>query len=77
MSTATVAGAIADQDDALRLLKVPAVAERLDCSRTHVYRLIAAGRLRAVEIKATGQRPKTRVRSDDLHAFIEASTTAA
>lgn len=61
----------------VRLLAIPTVAERLDCSRGHVYRLIAAGLLRAVEIKATGKRPKTRVRSDDLQAFIEAQTRAA
>jgi excisionase family DNA binding protein len=60
-----------------RLLAIPRVAERLDCSRTHVYRLIAAGELRSVEIKATGKRPKTRVRSDDLEAFIDARTRTA
>lgn len=57
-----------------RLLSVPAVAEILGCSRTHVYGLIAAGHLRPVEIKATGTRPKTRVRADDLEAFIERQT---
>lgn len=56
------------------LLSPANVAQRLDCSRTHVYGLIAAGRLRAVEIKATGTRAKTRIREDDLEAFIDANT---
>jgi excisionase family DNA binding protein len=64
-------------DEDVQLLGIPRVAERLDCSRTHVYRLIAAGELRSVEIKATGKRAKTRVRSDDLNAFIEANTRVA
>jgi len=59
-----------------RLLSMPSVAERLDCSRTHVYGLIAAGKLRAVEIKASGTKPKTRVLEEDLDAFIEANTRA-
>lgn len=57
-----------------RLLSPTHVAERLDCSRPHVYGLIAAGRLRAVEIKATGSRAKTRIREEDLEAFIDANT---
>lgn len=56
------------------LLSPTKVAQRLDCSRPHVYGLIAAGRLRAVEIKATGTRSKTRVREEDLEEFIEANT---
>lgn len=56
------------------LLSPARVAQRLDCSRPHVYGLIAAGRLRAVEIKATGTRAKTRIREDDLEAFIDANT---
>lgn len=57
-----------------QLLSVAHAAERLDCSAGHVYGLIAVGKLRAVEIKATGTRPKTRVREEDLEAFIEAQT---
>lgn len=59
------------------LLSPTHVAERLDCSRPHVYGLIAAGRLRAVEIKATGTRSKTRIREEDLEAFIDANTRTA
>lgn len=59
-----------------QLMSITKAAERLDCSRGHVYNLIAAGQLRAVEIKISGPRPKTRVRSEDLEAFIEERTRA-
>lgn len=57
-----------------KLLSITHTAEVLDCSRGHVYGLIAAGKLRAVELKAKGSRSKTRVRAEDLEAFIEANT---
>lgn len=60
-----------------RLLSIATVAGRLDCSRGHVYGLIAAQKLRAVEIAATGSRSKTRVREEDLEAFIDANTRTA
>jgi excisionase family DNA binding protein len=45
------------------------------CSDMHVYRLIAAGELRAVDIATPGAgRPKTRIRSDDLADYIERNT---
>lgn len=53
-------------------------ARRLGCSRTHAYKLIAVGLLRAVDISAPGSgRSKTRVRPDDLAAYIEQQTTEA
>ncbi len=60
-----------------QLLSIPAAAARLACSRAHVYRLLSAGALRAVEIKATGTRSKTRVREEDLEAYIEGRTRSA
>lgn len=57
-----------------QLLSIPSAAAQLDCSRAHVYRLIAAGKLRAVELKATGTRPKTRIRAEDVEAFIDTHT---
>jgi hypothetical protein len=43
----------------------------------HVYRLIEAGELRAVDISTPGaERPKLRVRSDDLADYIERNTRA-
>lgn len=58
------------------VLYTPAeAAERIRASESTVYRLIADGRLRAVDISRPGaKKPKTRVRSDDLDAYIEAST---
>lgn len=60
----------------LRLYTIPETAERLgNCSEMHVYRQIAAGELRAVDIASPGAgRPKTRVRSDDLADYIERKT---
>ena len=59
-------------EQAVRLYSVRTVAERLEMSRDWVYAQIRAGRLRAVELGDT--RAHTRVRSDDLHAFIDART---
>jgi excisionase family DNA binding protein len=45
------------------------------CSDMHVYRLIAAGELRAVDIATPGAgRSKTRIRSDDLAGYIDRKT---
>jgi excisionase family DNA binding protein len=60
---------------ALDLLTITAAAARLGCSDMHVYRLIAAGELGAVDIAQPGaRRSKTRVRSDDVDTYIEART---
>jgi len=58
------------------LLLTPAEAgERIRASEAHVHRLIADGELRAVDIAVQGSsRQKTRVRSDDLDAYIEKRT---
>jgi excisionase family DNA binding protein len=62
----------------MSLLTIPAAAGRLGSSDMHVYRLIANGVLRAVDIAQPGARKsKTRVRSDDLNAYIEANTRTA
>ncbi|GAB3663447.1 hypothetical protein GCM10027596_26620 [Nocardioides korecus] len=60
-----------------RLLSITSAAEQLDCSRGHIYGLIAVGKLTAVEIRAKGARTKTRVRADELEAFIEANSRRA
>lgn len=57
-----------------QLLSPTKAAEQLDCSAGHIYNLIAVGKLRAVEIKALGKKPKTRIRQEDLEAFINAHT---
>jgi len=57
------------------LLTVPGAAEFLGCSAMHIYRLVAAGELRAVDISSDGaRRTKTRIRSDDLAEYIERQT---
>jgi hypothetical protein len=46
------------------------------CSDQHVYRLIAAGELRSVDISTPGsRRPKIRVRSDDIADYIDRQTS--
>lgn len=60
-----------------RLLSVTAAAGQLDCSRGHIYGLIAAGKLHAVDIAATGTRAKTRVLASEIEDFIAKSTRRA
>ena len=62
----------------VRLHTIPGAAGLLDCSEMHVYRLIAAGVLPAVDIAVPGaRRSKTRVRDDALRAYIDAGTRQA
>jgi excisionase family DNA binding protein len=63
---------------ATKLLSMPDAAERLGCSRGYIYRLIASGQLRSVDIRVTGNtRPKTRVYADEVEAFIARQTSTA
>ena len=60
------------------VLTIPAAASQLGCSDMHVYRLVAAGQLRAVDISMPGSgRSKTRIRADDLADYIERQTRTA
>ena len=62
------------EDDSL-LLTIPQAADKLEIAPNTVYKLIASGDLRAVDMTVPGaKRPKTRIRRDDLEAFIEART---
>lgn len=62
--------------DVLRLLTVNQVAEKLGCSRNHVYRLISIGVLPAVDIAAPkATRSKTRIHLDDLAKYIASART--
>lgn len=73
MPQAVRAPRIASPD--VELHSVVRVSEILECSDMHVYRLIANGELRAVDIANPGAgRSKTRVRSDDLADYIERKT---
>lgn len=59
----------------LAVLTIPQVAEQLGCSRVHVYRLINAGALEAVDIAVPGSpRTKMRILVDDLNGYITSST---
>ena len=61
-----------------QLYTIPGTAEQLGCSEMHIYRLISAGELRAVDISTPGsRRTKTRIRGDDLAKFIERQTRTA
>ncbi|WGY03734.1 helix-turn-helix domain-containing protein [Nocardioides sp. QY071] len=59
-----------------QLLSVTEAAKVLDCSRGHVYNLIAAGELSAVDIGIAG-RPKTRVLTSELEEYIARKTRRA
>ncbi len=62
----------------IALLTPAEAGERLRCSENHVYRLIARGLLRAVDIAQPGARKsKTRIRLDDLAVYIDACTRSA
>lgn len=61
--------------DSTRLWRIPEVADRLGCGREKVYSLIRAGELRVVDLG--NGRSKSRVRDDDLAAFIDGRTRDA
>jgi len=64
------------EQTAATLLSMPDAARRLGCSRSYIYRLIASGQLRSVDIRVAGNtRPKTRVYEHEVAAFIERQTT--
>lgn len=58
-----------------KLLTIPETADELGISPNTVYKMIASGDLRAVDMAVPGARTsKTRIRQDDLDAFIDART---
>ena len=61
-----------------KLLTIPETADELGISPNTVYKMIACGDLRAVDMAVPGARSsKTRIRLEDLEAFIEARTREA
>lgn len=59
------------------LLTIPEAAEELRIHRDTVYAFVASGDLKAVDIAASGKRPRTRIRRDDFMAFIDSRTRDA
>lgn len=56
----------------LSLLTPREAAEALGCSVNSVYRLIAQGELKVIDIAPSGSlRSKMRIRRDDLRAFVD------
>lgn len=58
--------------DSVRLYSVKDAAERISMSERWLYLRIAAGEIPVVELGGT--RAKTRIRADDLQAFIDSRT---
>lgn len=52
----------------MKLISVPDAAEMIGCSRSHVYNLIAAGKLRRYDIALIGS--KVRLSDEDVARFI-------
>jgi excisionase family DNA binding protein len=57
----------------VNLLTPAQAAERLGCSRVHIYDLIAAGKLRRFNVSAKTGSTKTRVLDTDVDAYIAAA----
>lgn len=56
-----------------RLVRVTEAATVLDCSKHHVYDLIARGQLESIDIGGHG-RSLTRIRLSELDAYLERNT---
>lgn len=57
---------------AAALNTIPRTGEKLDCSENHVYRLIAAGELEAVDIAVPGsRRTKLRISDEEIARYIQ------
>lgn len=64
----------ADPATVPNLLSAIEAAQRIGCSRQHVYNLVDAGHLRAVDISLHG-RSRLRIREDDLLTYVTARNT--
>jgi excisionase family DNA binding protein len=59
------------------MLSIQAVAARLALSDDSIYRLIDAGELRAIDVRATGTAAQLRISEAELDRFILARTLPA
>ena len=57
----------------MKLLSMAQAAERIGCSRGHIYNLVAAGKLKRYDIGLKGT--KTRVSDEDIDRYIEEAET--
>ena len=55
-----------------RLLRIPEAAEVLGCTPRQVYRMVAAGRLKVVDIGLT--KPRCRIAEAELERYVKANT---
>lgn len=66
------------RDEESMLLTIPQVRNALQCSETHVYRLLADGELEATDISVPGSsQSKTRVPRTSLAAYVKRQTRSA
>lgn len=73
--TRPMSGRVPSAADGVVLFTPAEAGDRIRASEATVYRLIADGVLRTVDIARPGaKKPKTRVRSDDLNAYIDERT---
>ena len=59
-----------------RMLSPKEVASRLQIARETVYAWIESGELRALDLSATGSRPRWSVPESALEAFLDARSNA-
>jgi excisionase family DNA binding protein len=57
----------------VNLLPPQKAADRIGCSRTHVYDLVAAGKLRRFNVSAKEGATKLRVADVDVDAYIRSA----
>ena len=58
--------------DHVRLLRVEEAAFLLDCSKRHVFTLIASGKLRAIKLSVRA----TRIPASEIERFVRENVTA-
>lgn len=58
------------------VLTISEVAKQLSCSTRHIYRLIDAGDLAAVDIAPSGSvRKRVRIKQSEVNDYLERSTS--
>ena len=60
-----------------RLLSPKEIAQRLNVTRDSVYRWIENGELRAIDLRATSEKPRWNIPESALDAFLAARSNIA